>query len=159
MITQSTIPECNQTLLTIEEKGFEAYTQAFSKQVRELLAKWSLASMIVLGLGSFVASIKAYMDLAPEWETLHQEGVDRNLLPATLSIYYALAVFVGYAWGQIITDLLNDIVATFTNLYIPRGPVEILSMVWQGLAPALLAGLITFLYGATIGIRNRVDCT
>ncbi len=157
LITKRNIPGCNQTLLTVGEEGFEVYAQAFSRQVQELLAKWSLASTLVLGLGSLIASIKAYMDLAPEWETLHQEGAGRSLLPVTLSIYYALAVFVGYAWGQIVTDLLNDVVATFTNLYIPRSPVEVPSLVRQGLAPAFLAGLITFLYGATIGLRNRIN--
>ena len=153
LVTRRNIPECNQTLLTAGEEDFGVYAQAFSRQVQELLEKWSLASSLVLGLGALMASMKAYMDLKLEWETLYQEGASRILLPTVLSIYYALAVFVGYAWGQIVTDLLNDTVATFTSLYIPRGPMRVLNLVRQGLAPALLAGLTTFLYGAAIGNR------
>ncbi len=159
LITSNDIPGCNQVKLATRKEGFEAYTRAFSRQVQGILWKWELAALLVLGLGSLIASAKAYMDLVKEKDIVYEEGARHGTLLAALSGYFAIAVFAGYAWGQIVTDVLNDLTATYTGLYVPRAFLTLEALAVQGLVPALLAGLISFLYGVSVASKNRIHNT
>lgn len=145
---------CNEFMLRVENVSPASYTGAFTGQVEGLVKHWGLAGLLVLGLGSVVAGVKAYMDLEPEAGTLIAEGGSLSSLTGALAVFFGLAVLAGYGWGLILTDLLDSLVASITGLYIPRGSLTLEDFMVQGLLPSLLAGLTVLLVGAVYAGRR-----
>ena len=145
---------CNTTRLSLTRESPTHYTRAFTWEVEALITYWALAGLLVLGLGSVVAGVKAVMDLEGEAGTLIAEGGSPNSLLGALSLFFALAVLAGYGWGLILTDLLDSLVAGVTGLYVPRASLSPQAFLVEGVFPALLVGLLVYTVGRVYGVRE-----
>ncbi len=143
---------CNITRLSLTSGSPTPYTRAFTWEVEALITYWALAGLLVLGLGSVVAGVKAVMDLEGEAGTLIAEGGSPNSLLGALSLFFALAVLAGYGWGLVLTDLLDSLVAGVTGLYVPRASLSPQAFLVQGVFPALLVGLLVYTVGYAYGV-------
>ncbi|MCE4619653.1 MAG: hypothetical protein F7C33_01385 [Desulfurococcales archaeon] len=148
------ITSCNGLRLKVEKASALHYSKLLGRQFSRLVGKWRLSGVIILAVGSVMASIKALSDLASEATTLLEMGASPGCLVASLALILAAATFTGYAWGWILMGMADSAVALFTGVFLPLPRVTVANLVEAGIAPALLVFTLSLLTGELYASHN-----
>ncbi len=138
---------------SLENERF--FTRALSRQFSYLTKNWFIASLIVLSLGALIASYKGMIEIEKSTNTLMGEGEQPRCVIIGVSIIYGLAVFAGYAWGNIISNIAMSLLASYTGLYLPEPELIHSNLLFIGVFFTILVSIISIIVGESYA-RNKI---
>jgi len=146
---------CNGTKMTLKKEGLSRYSSAFTEQVRSLINLWRISLLIILTIGAITASIKAYKDIEKESIILEETGIEDNCIKISLSIIFIISILGGYAWGWILSGILDSLAGTLSNIYIPTPKLSLYNFLINGIIPSIVIGIISIIVGVLRNVSEQ----